>query len=97
VPSSHSVGKLEGLTAELDRLSGLWGAQTPLCLWLGENDITTLFFRRRECASVCGGDAAGCFLQRYDIVLVYVDDVSATTSLEYAAQMERYNAEENDF
>ena len=28
----------------LDRLSGLWGAQTPLGLWLQENEITTLFF-----------------------------------------------------
>ena len=27
-----------------DRLSGLWGAQTPLGLWLQENEITTLFF-----------------------------------------------------
>ena len=27
-----------------DRLSGLWGAQTPLGLYLQENDITTLFF-----------------------------------------------------
>jgi nicotinamidase-related amidase len=27
-----------------NRLSGLWGAQTPLGLWLQENEITTLFF-----------------------------------------------------
>jgi nicotinamidase-related amidase len=27
-----------------DRLSGLWGAQTPLGLYLQENDITTIFF-----------------------------------------------------
>ena len=27
-----------------NRLSGLWGAQTPLGLWLQENGITTLFF-----------------------------------------------------
>lgn len=26
-----------------DRQSGLWGAQTPLGLWLEENQITTLF------------------------------------------------------
>ena len=30
--------------AELDRVSGMWGAQTPLGLWLEENQITTLFF-----------------------------------------------------
>ena len=27
-----------------DRVSGMWGAQTPLGLWLEENQITTLFF-----------------------------------------------------
>lgn len=27
-----------------DRLSGLWGPQTPLGLFLMENEITTLFF-----------------------------------------------------
>ena len=26
-----------------DRLSGLWGAQTPMGLWLEDNEITTLF------------------------------------------------------
>ena len=42
--------KNEGLAAGTDlyfnknRLSGLWGAQTPLGLWLQENPITTLFF-----------------------------------------------------
>ena len=25
-------------------MSGMWGAQTPLGLWLEENQITTLFF-----------------------------------------------------
>lgn len=30
--------------SRLDRLSGLWGAQTPLGLWLQENEITILFF-----------------------------------------------------
>jgi len=29
---------------DTDRLSGLWGAQTPLGLYLQENDITTIFF-----------------------------------------------------
>jgi len=42
--------KDEGLKAGTDlwfnknRLSGLWGAQTPLGLWLQENEVTTLFF-----------------------------------------------------
>lgn len=40
----------EGLAAGTDvlfhknRLSGLWGAQTPFGLWLQENQITTIFF-----------------------------------------------------
>lgn len=29
---------------DTDRLSGLWGAQTPLGLWLQENSFTTLLF-----------------------------------------------------
>jgi nicotinamidase-related amidase len=42
--------KDEGLKAGTDlwfnknRLSGLWGPQTPLGLWLQENEISTLFF-----------------------------------------------------
>ncbi|KAK8076312.1 Isochorismatase hydrolase [Apiospora phragmitis] len=40
----------EGVAAGTDllfhknRLSGLWGAQTPFGLWLQENEITTIFF-----------------------------------------------------
>lgn len=33
-----------GLMLVVDRLSGLWGAQTPLGIWLEENQMTTLFF-----------------------------------------------------
>lgn len=42
--------KDEGLAAKTDmvfhknRLSGLWGAQTPFGTWLQENEITTIFF-----------------------------------------------------
>ena len=42
--------KDEGLAAGTDlyfnknRLSGLWGPQTPLGIWLQENEVTTLFF-----------------------------------------------------
>jgi nicotinamidase-related amidase len=42
--------KNEGLAAGTDlwfnknRLSGLWGPQTPLGLWLQENEMSTLFF-----------------------------------------------------
>ncbi|CZR56138.1 uncharacterized protein PAC_06026 [Phialocephala subalpina] len=82
---------LSNLTNDLDRLSGLWGAQTPLGLWLQENEITTLFFG--------GVNADQCILQgmfslevRYGSALltkirgfdvVYVEDISATTSPYY--------------
>ena len=42
--------KDEGIKAGTDlwfnknRLSGLWGAQTPLGVWLQENEVSTLFF-----------------------------------------------------
>jgi nicotinamidase-related amidase len=45
------------LTVCLDRLSGLWGPQTPLGLFLMENEITTLFFggvNADQCV-VCSG------------------------------------------
>jgi hypothetical protein len=35
---------MEDVDCLLDRLSGLWGPQTPLGLFLMENEITTLFF-----------------------------------------------------
>jgi nicotinamidase-related amidase len=41
----------------IDRLSGLWGAQTPLGIWLEENQMTTLFFggvNADQCV-VCSG------------------------------------------
>ena len=57
--------KIEGLASGTDRyfdknrLSGLWGAQTPLGLYLQENGITTLFFGgvnadQCEWAGCCG-------------------------------------------
>jgi nicotinamidase-related amidase len=42
--SDADSGCVAELTIQPDRLSGLWGAQTPLGTWLEENEMTTLFF-----------------------------------------------------
>lgn len=60
------------------RLRGLWGPQTPYGAWLLETEITTIFF----------GGVNGC-VAGYDVI--YVDDVSATTSPEVYG-MVRYNS-----
>lgn len=75
----------EGLAAGTDmlfhknRLSGLWGAQTPFGLWLQENQITTIFFggvNADQCVWSTLVDAyfkgtrrrfrTGCFTQYHD-------------------------------
>jgi nicotinamidase-related amidase len=38
------LSEVEYTDTVVDRLSGLWGAQTPLGTWLEENQMTTLFF-----------------------------------------------------
>lgn len=38
------MGRILAYNSDIDRLSGLWGPQTPLGLFLMENEITTLFF-----------------------------------------------------
>ncbi|KAH7350514.1 Isochorismatase-like protein [Rhexocercosporidium sp. MPI-PUGE-AT-0058] len=83
--------QVEGVASGTDmyfnknRLSGLWGAQTPLGLWLQENEITTLFFGGVNSDQCVGLD------------VVYVEDISATISPYYAAQMVKYNADLNGF
>jgi len=112
----------EGLKAGTDlyfnknRLSGLWGPQTPLGLWLQENEMTTLFFggvNADQCVWSTLIDAyfkvriesstvlcvvlafrawhANEILPGYDVI--YVSDISATTSPEYATQMVLYNGD----
>ena len=89
--------QVEGVAAGTDlyfnknRLSGLWGAQTPLGLWLQENEITTLFFGGVNADQCVWGTFLDAYYKGFDVV--YVDDISATTSPEYATQMVRYNAD----
>jgi nicotinamidase-related amidase len=73
-----------------NRLSGLWGAQTPLGLWLQENEITTLFFGGVNADQCVWGTFLDAYYKGFDVV--YVDDISATTSPQAATDMVRYNA-----
>ncbi|KAF2655251.1 Isochorismatase hydrolase [Lophiostoma macrostomum CBS 122681] len=78
-----------------NRLSGLWGAQTPLGLWLEENQMTTLFFGGVNSDQCVWGTLLDAYYKGYDVV--YVDDIAATTSPEAATGMVRYNANGNGF
>ncbi|KAL9094480.1 MAG: hypothetical protein Q9165_003330 [Trypethelium subeluteriae] len=91
----------EGVAAGTDfyfnknRLSGLWGAQTPLGLWLQENEITTLFFGGVNADQCVWGTFLDAYYKGFDVV--YVEDISATESPEYATQMVKYNADLDGF
>ena len=89
--------KNAGLAAGTDlyfnknRLSGLWGAQTPLGLWLQENEITTLFFGGVNADQCVWSTLVDAYFKGFDTV--YVSDISATTSPDYATQMVLYNGD----
>ncbi|KAK4992533.1 hypothetical protein LTR50_001075 [Elasticomyces elasticus] len=78
-----------------NRLSGLWGAQTPLGLYLQEHEITTLFFGGVNSDQCVWGTLLDAYYKGFDVV--YVDDIAATVSPEAAAEMVRYNADLNGF
>ncbi|KAB5545487.1 isochorismatase hydrolase [Coniochaeta sp. 2T2.1] len=78
-----------------NRLSGLWGPQTPYGLWLQENGITTIFFGCVNADQCVWGTFIDAYFKGYDVV--YVDDIAATTSPVYASQMVRYNANSDGF
>ncbi|KAK5139339.1 hypothetical protein LTR04_003660 [Oleoguttula sp. CCFEE 6159] len=78
-----------------NRLSGLWGAQTPLGLYLQENEITTLFFGGVNADQCVWGTFLDAYYKGFDVV--YVEDISATTSPDYATQMVIYNADSDGF
>ncbi|KAF2219257.1 Isochorismatase-like protein [Elsinoe ampelina] len=92
---------VEGLATGTDlyfnknRLSGLWGAQTPLGIWLEENQITTLFFGGVNADQCVWGTFLDAYYKGYDVV--YVDDISQTVSPFSARQMVRYNANLDGF
>ncbi|KAI2901438.1 hypothetical protein CBS147343_976 [Aspergillus niger] len=78
-----------------NRQSGLWGAQTPLGLWLEENKITTLFLGGVNIDQCVWGTLLDGFYKGYDMFLV--PDISATDSPYYASQMVYYNTDARGF
>ncbi|EMF10803.1 Isochorismatase hydrolase [Sphaerulina musiva SO2202] len=78
-----------------NRFSGLWGAQTPLGLYLQETGITTLFISGVNSDQCVWSTLIDAFFKGFDIV--YVEDCTATTSPWYAEEMARYNADFNGF
>ncbi|KAB8225804.1 Isochorismatase hydrolase [Aspergillus novoparasiticus] len=104
--NSQSYGPLEPLRIEgekagtdllfhKNRQSGLWGAQTPLGLWLEENKITTLFLGGVNIDQCVWGTLLDGFYKGYDVILV--PDISATNSPYYASQMVYYNTDARGF
>ncbi|CAN8101208.1 unnamed protein product [Discula destructiva] len=93
--------KDEGLASGTDllfhknRLSGLWGAQTPFGTWLQEKEMTTIFFGGVNADQCVWSTLIDAYFKGYDVI--YVDDISATTSPEAAYGMVRYNADGNGF
>ncbi|KAL8386858.1 hypothetical protein RB595_010338 [Gaeumannomyces hyphopodioides] len=78
-----------------NRISGLWGAQTPLGLFLQENGITTLFIGGVNSDQCVWGTLLDGYYKGFD--MIYVPDCAATISPWYAEQMVRYNADLNGF
>ncbi|RDB29161.1 Peroxyureidoacrylate/ureidoacrylate amidohydrolase RutB [Hypsizygus marmoreus] len=75
---------IKGRDAETDvwihknRMSGLWGYQTALDLFLQENGISTLFFGGVNTDQCVLGTLVDAYFRGYDCVLV--EDTTATTS-----------------
>ncbi|KAI7157906.1 Pre-mRNA-splicing factor [Hortaea werneckii] len=78
-----------------NRLSGLWGAQTPLGLYLQESGITTLFLGGVNSDQCVWSTLIDAYFKGFDVV--YVEDIAGTTSPWYAEQMVRYNADSDGF
>ncbi|KAH9480816.1 Ureidoacrylate amidohydrolase RutB [Psilocybe cubensis] len=76
-----------------NRLSGMWGAGTPMQTWLQDNSMTTLFFGGVNIDQCVWGTLLDSFYKGYDVILM--DDISATTSPIGATQMVDFNAQLN--
>ncbi|KAN0100591.1 Isochorismatase-like protein [Tylopilus felleus] len=61
-----------------NRMSGLWGYQSALDLYLQENGITTLLFGGVNTDQCVGGTLVDAYFRGYDCILV--SDITATTS-----------------
>lgn len=61
-----------------NRMSGLWGYQTSLDLFLKEEGITTLLFAGVNADQCVSGTVVDAYFRGYDCILV--EDATATTS-----------------
>lgn len=91
----------------IDRLSGLWGAQTPMGLWLEDNEMTTLFISGVNIDQCVFGTFIDALYKvrpynlsrdierltrRQGYDAILIQDASATSSPSYATDMVLYNA-----
>lgn len=78
--AEYEAGKAKGTDVWIhkNRMSGLWGYQTALDLYLKENGIRTLFFAGVNTDQCVLGTLADAYLRGYDCILVR--DTTATTS-----------------
>ncbi|KAI0052864.1 Isochorismatase hydrolase [Auriscalpium vulgare] len=73
-----------------NRMSGLWGYQTALDLYLKEKGITTLLFGGVNADQCVLGTVVDAYFRGYDVVLI--KDATATSSPEGALENVVYNA-----
>lgn len=74
-----------------NRMSGLWGSDTPFQKYLEENGLRTLFFAGVNTDQCVGGTMTDAFSNGYDCILL--SDGCGTTSPEAAQKAWEYNAE----
>ncbi|KAF8642314.1 hypothetical protein AX16_009584 [Volvariella volvacea WC 439] len=74
-------------------MSGLWGYQSALDLFLKENGIQTLFFAGVNTDQCVLGTLADAYFRGYDCILV--EDATATTSPQGGHDNVVYNAGKN--
>jgi len=87
----------EGIEAGTDfyfnknRLSGMWGASTPMQMFLEDQGITTLFFGGVNTDQCVWGTLIDAMYKGYDTILV--PDIAATSSPSSVNAMVYYNAQ----
>ncbi|KAI0788452.1 Isochorismatase hydrolase [Abortiporus biennis] len=88
----YEEGKEKGTDVWIhkNRMSGLWGPQTALDLYLQENGITTLFFAGVNADQCVLGTLVDSYFRGYDCIVVR--DGIATTSPEGGLENVLYNS-----
>jgi len=90
--AEYEAGKAKGTDVWIhkNRMSGLWGYQTALDLYLRENGIKTLFFAGVNADQCVLGTLADAYFRGYDCIILR--DATATTSPEGGFENVLYNA-----